>query len=272
MRNSEAHLASGQVLSATGLSVDYAGVPVFSGVNFGVEQGEFVGLLGSNGAGKTTLLRALLGLVRARSGSVMVAGKRGRALRTQVGYVPQRHDVAWDFPIDVYSTVLNGRLGLRPWWRGPGEEDHEAAAAAVEQVGLTPLLQRPIGQLSGGQRQRVLVARALARRPKVLLLDEPFTGLDIPSTEQLLGLFRELVDSGIAIVMSTHNLIEAIGSCDRLVLFNRGIIATGTAQELSTPQPWIDAFGVDPQSRWLAALGLDWEVESAHTTEVKAHA
>lgn len=124
------------VLVAEGLSVDYGPATVFTDVGLTVRAGEFVGLLGPNGAGKTTFMRALLGLVKAHSGVVEVAGLRGKKLRDAVGYVPQRHSVAWDFPIDIYSMVLSGRLSLRPWWRPASREDHIAAAHAIKRVGL----------------------------------------------------------------------------------------------------------------------------------------
>ena len=269
------HCLQDPVVTAHGVSVDYGTLTVFEGVDLTVHAGEFVGLLGPNGAGKTTLLRALLGLIPARTGAVEIAERTGKAARRAVGYVPQRHSVAWDFPIDVYSMVLGGRLSLRPWWRPAGRTDHIAAAKAIEQVGLWDLRDRPVGKLSGGQRQRVLVARALSREPKLLLLDEPFTGLDIPTTEQLLALFRELVDGGVAVVMSTHNIAEAVYSCDRLVLFNRGIVADGSPSCLADPEPWSEAFGVDKDSRWLAGIGLDFAAEatpSRHAVQGGAHA
>ncbi|WP_165164604.1 anchored repeat-type ABC transporter ATP-binding subunit [Corynebacterium qintianiae] len=255
---------STELIDARNLTVSYSSRPVFTEVDFTAGGGEFVGLIGPNGAGKTTLMRALLGLVPVSRGTVAVAGRTGAAVRDVVGYVPQRHDVAWDFPIDVHSMVLNGTLGQRPWWSRPSSVEQEAARESLEAVNLSDLHGRPVGELSGGQRQRVLVARALVRRPQVLLLDEPFTGLDIPSTEHLLGLFRALVSGGITIVMSTHNIVEAVDSCDRLVLFNGAVVADGTPAGLAEPQPWIDTFGVDPDSRWLRSL-------RAHVSEV-AHA
>lgn len=241
------------VLLAEDLGVAYGAAPVFSGVDVSIDAGEFVGLLGPNGAGKTTLMRAILGLVPAH-GHVEIAGRTGKGVRRAVGYVPQRHNVAWDFPVDVYSAVLSGCLGMRPWWRPASNDDHLAATTALEQAGLMELRERPVGTLSGGQRQRVLVARALARRPRLLLLDEPFTGLDLPTTEQLLELFTGFVEAGMAVVMSTHNIAEAVHSCGRLVLFNNGIVADGSPQQLADPQPWAEAFGVDPHSHWLGGV------------------
>lgn len=244
------------LLEVQDLSVAYAQREVFQGVDFRLETGEFVGLLGPNGAGKTTFLRAVLGLVSASGGTATLDGVSGAKLRRKVGYVPQRHDVAWDFPIDIYACVLNGLLGTRAWWKLPSEADHAAVVRALRDVNLLELRDRPIGQLSGGQRQRVLVARALVRGPKILLLDEPFTGLDLPSTDTLLALFRELVEGGISIIMSTHNIAEALHACDRVVLFNRGIIADAAPDKLQEPQPWVRAFGVAHDSPWLQQIGV----------------
>ena len=130
-------------------------------------------------------------------------------------------------------------------------------------VNLTDLAARPIHDLSGGQRQRVLIARALVRRPGMLLLDEPFTGLDIPTTEHLLRLFRRLVDRGLGVVMSTHNIAEAIDSCDRLVLFNRGVVADAATHELNDDAPWTRTFSVDEDSPWLRGVRAHLEATRA---------
>ncbi|QPK80065.1 anchored repeat-type ABC transporter ATP-binding subunit [Corynebacterium lizhenjunii] len=236
------------MISTTQLSVSLAGRTVVHDVSLHVGAGEFIGLLGPNGAGKTTLMRALLGLVPYR-GEVNT--------QQRCGYVPQRHEFAWDFPINVYDCVLGGRTGLIGWARRAGRADHAAAAEAVELVGLTALARRPIGQLSGGQRQRVLIARALATRPGVLLLDEPFTGLDAPNSEALLALFAGLSAQGKSVLMSTHNLAEAAHSCPRLVLFNRTIIADAPASDLlANPAPWEATFGVAADSPLLGAIGV----------------
>ena len=230
------------------LSVSLSGRRVIDAANLSVHPGEFIGLLGPNGAGKTTLMRAILGLVPF-TGTIDVG--------TSLGYVPQRHDVEWDFPISVSNAVLSGRTGLVGWFRRPGRADKQAARRAIELTNLEEFARRPIAQLSGGQRQRVLIARALACEPEVLLLDEPFTGLDAPNTEELLLLFDKLTADGTSVVMSTHNLSEAAHSCSRLVLFNRGIIADGPAEALRmTAQPWSDTFGVSASSPLLSAIGV----------------
>lgn len=235
-------------ITVNDLSVSLSGRRVIDGASFSVNPGEFIGLLGPNGAGKTTLMRAVLGLVPF-TGTIDVS--------TSLGYVPQRHDVEWDFPISVSNAVLSGRTGLVGWFRRPGRADKQAAHRAIELTNLEEFARRPIAQLSGGQRQRVLIARALACEPEVLLLDEPFTGLDAPNTEELLLLFDKLTTDGTSVVMSTHNLSEAAHSCSRLVLFNRGIIADGPAKTLRlTPQPWSDTFGVSASSPLLSAIGV----------------
>lgn len=236
------------LISVKDLSVSLSGRRVIDAANLSVHPGEFIGLLGPNGAGKTTLMRAVLGLVPF-TGTIDVS--------TSLGYVPQRHDVEWDFPISVTKAVLSGRTGLVGWLRRPGRADKQAAHRAIELTNLEEFARRPIAQLSGGQRQRVLIARALACEPEVLLLDEPFTGLDAPNTEELLLLFDKLTTDGTSVVMSTHNLSEAAHSCSRLVLFNRGIIADGPAETLRlTPQPWSDTFGVSASSPLLSAIGV----------------
>lgn len=236
------------LISVKDLSVSLSGRRVIDAANLSVHPGEFIGLLGPNGAGKTTLMRAILGLVPF-TGTIDVS--------TSLGYVPQRHDVEWDFPISVSNAVLSGRTGLVGWLRRPGRADKQAARRAIELTNLEEFARRPIAQLSGGQRQRVLIARALACEPEVLLLDEPFTGLDAPNTEELLLLFDKLTTDGTSVVMSTHNLSEAAHSCSRLVLFNRGIIADGLAETLRlTPQPWSTTFGVSASSPLLSAIGV----------------
>ncbi|MEV8147400.1 anchored repeat-type ABC transporter ATP-binding subunit [Arthrobacter sp. NPDC080073] len=242
-------------LAVENVSVELGGRLVLTTTDLAVDRGELVGLIGPNGAGKTTLLRTILGLLRPAAGHVTVDGKTARPGRTPVGYVPQRHEFVWEFPISVANVVasgLTGRLGLL---RRPGEAEWEAVADALDRVRMTDLADRPVGQLSGGQRQRVLVARALALRPSLLLLDEPFTGLDMPTQELLSELFTDLAHEGRAVVMTTHDLASALYTCDRIALLNRTVIATGIPARLAAdPALWMATFGVGPGSALLRIL------------------
>lgn len=242
------------VLDVRSVSVGLGGRPVLHDVDLSVDAGELAGLIGPNGAGKTTLLRSILGLVRVASGQVLVEGRPVRPRRSPVGYVPQRHEFAWDFPISVENAVMTGRSGRIGLVRRPGLPDWRAVNEALERVGMTGLARRPVGELSGGQRQRVLVARALALQPRVLLLDEPFTGLDLPTQELLTGLFQELAGEGRAVLMTTHDLVGALDTCTRVALLNRTVIADGTPSELLDPEPWMRTFGVGENSPLLKIL------------------
>ncbi|BEL08468.1 anchored repeat-type ABC transporter ATP-binding subunit [Actinoplanes sichuanensis] len=233
-------------LEMTGVDADLGGRPVLRDVTVRLRKGEFTALLGPNGAGKTTLIRAALGLVPLRAGTVTGGG---------AGYVPQRHEFTWDFPASVEEAVLSGlvrRIGLL---RRPRVEHWQAAWRALDQVHLADLRKRPVGELSGGQRQRVLVARALVLSPPVLLLDEPFTGLDMPAQETLSELFAEL-SADRAVLMATHDLVAAVHTCDRLVLLNRTVIASGPPADIRDPEIWMRTFSVGPGSHLLKALGV----------------
>jgi manganese/iron transport system ATP-binding protein len=243
------------VIHAQALSVQLGGRLALEDVDLEVDAGELVGLIGPNGAGKTTLLRAILGLLPPAAGQVTVDGRRARPGRAALGYVPQRHDVAWDFPIAVEDFVMTGRSGRLGLLRRPGVADWEAVDRALERVRMTDLRTRPAGELSGGQRQRVLVARALALDPAALLLDEPFTGLEMPTQELLSELFAALAHEGRAVLMTTHDLAAALYSCDRLALLNRTVVATGSPQSLAAePDAWMATFGVSAQSPLLRLL------------------
>ena len=255
-------------IAVAGLSVDLGGRRVLSDVGLRVSPGELVGLLGPNGAGKTTLLRSILGLVRTHAGTVRIDGERPARARSLVGYVPQRQEFAWDFPISVEDTVLTGRTARIGWMRRARTHDYRAAAEALDRVGMSELRRRPVGELSGGQRQRVLVARALALDPTALLLDEPFTGLDMPSQELLTDLFTGLAREGHAILMTTHDIAAALHGCDRLCLINRRVIASGTPGELTDPDLWIRAFDISPHNPLLRVVATAAEERLAASDAV----
>jgi len=243
------------VLSVAGVAVQLGGRVVLRDVDLEVERGELVGLVGPNGAGKTTLLRTLLGLVAPMRGTVTVAGRRARPGRIPIGYVPQRHEFAWEFPISVERVVMTGLTGKLGLLRRPGVAEWRAVDEALERVRIADLRARPVGELSGGQRQRVAVARALALQPEALLLDEPFTGLDLPTQDLLSELFASLAHEGRAVLMTTHDLAAAIYRCDRLALLNRTIVAAGPPLRLADDDElWMRTFGVTERSPLLRIL------------------
>ncbi|MFB6724249.1 anchored repeat-type ABC transporter ATP-binding subunit [Kribbella sp. NPDC056345] len=244
------------VLTVTGVSVELGGREVLNDVSLTIAAHEQVGLIGPNGAGKTTLLRALLGLLPITAGSISIDGKTPSEARGSIGYVPQRHEFVWDYPVQVRTAVMTGRTHRIGWLRRPGQADRDAVQEALERVDLTDLANRPIGELSGGQRQRVLVARALALKPSLLLLDEPFTGLDVPTQEILTRLFKDLTAEDTAILMTTHDLPAAADTCHRLCLLNGTVVADGSPDELRDPAIWLRAFGVARSEQLLHSLGV----------------
>ncbi|MEU5386917.1 anchored repeat-type ABC transporter ATP-binding subunit [Kitasatospora cineracea] len=244
-------------LRISGLGVHLGGREVLHDVDLTVRAGELVGLIGPNGAGKTTVLRAVLALVPARTGTVTLGGAPAERRRGSVGYVPQRHEFAWDFPLSVEKAVMSGRVHRIGRLRRPGAADRAAVDEALERVDLTDLRHRPIGELSGGQRQRVLVARALALRPELLLLDEPFTGLDAPTQDLLTALFAHLRDEGTALLMTTHDLPAAAEACTRLCLLNRTVVADAGPGSLRDPDVWLRTFGVTRTDQLLHSLGVE---------------
>ncbi len=244
------------LLKITNAAVQLGGREVLHTVDLHLDEGEQLGLIGPNGAGKTTLLRAVLNLLPTTTGTIEINHQTPAQARGTIGYVPQRHDFVWDFPVDVRTAVTTGRTHLTGWLRRPTRTDRDATQQALERVDLHDLHRRPIGELSGGQRQRVLVARALAVRPQLLLLDEPFTGLDVPTQEALTALFRRLTKEGTAILMTTHDLPAAADTCDRLCLLNRTVVAEGPPDQLRDPAIWLEAFGVKRSDQLLHSLGV----------------
>lgn len=206
------------LIEAAGLVAGYDGTPAISAVEFSLEPGQTLALLGPNGGGKTTLLRALLGELRPLAGSLRVAAR--------CGSVPQTERSRLDYPVSVLDVATMGSVAGLPWWRRPGRRERAAAEGALDRVGLAPLARETFGHLSGGQRQRVLIARALVQDASVLLLDEPFSGLDRPSSEGLEALIAELAAEGRGIVVATHDLAQA-RACDRVLCINKRQVAWG---------------------------------------------
>lgn len=228
---------------------------VLTGVTGTVVGGEALALIGPNGSGKTTLLRGLLGMVRVAAGSLRVNGAApGRAPRGSIGYVPQVADLDPSFPVTVLDVVLMGtysRLGLM---RRPGRRERRRCREALDAVGLSELASRRFGTLSGGQRQRVLVARCIAAEPRLILLDEPFNGLDQPNRDALLDIIARLKDRGIGVVVSTHDLVLARRTCEKAALLAGRQIAFGPREEVLVPALVEQAYG-GPGSDLLIGLG-----------------
>jgi manganese/iron transport system ATP-binding protein len=225
------------------VDVAYGRVTVLERVHGSVAPGHTVALIGPNGAGKSTLIRAVLGLVPIASGRVAVLGRPPAQARRDVAYVPQADTLDPDFPVSVAQVVLMGRYRRIGWVRRPGRADREAAAAALEAVGLADRARARFGTLSGGQRQRVLLARAMAAQPGLLLLDEPFNGVDAVSQAALLTALDALRAGGAAVVIATHDLAFAHLTCDRVCLLNRHQFGFGPPADTLTPELLRAAYG-----------------------------
>jgi ABC-type Mn2+/Zn2+ transport system ATPase subunit len=232
-------------LAVEGLSVRYRldGPLAIREVSFGVPEGTAVAVVGPNGAGKSTLFQAMVGLLPPAAGRVLVHGLPFGHDQDCVAYVPQREEVDWRFPASVLDVVLMGRYGHLGWLRRPGRADRALALACLERLGLAPLAARPIGDLSGGQQQRVFLARALAQEPHILLLDEPFSGVDARTQEVVLDLLDELVAGHVTALVATHDLQVAAERFGRVLLLNHRVVAYGAPGEVFTPQNLAAAFG-----------------------------
>ena len=222
------------MLGAQHLTVRYGTHPALEDATVNFRAGTFTAIIGPNGAGKSTLLRTLVGLVAPTEGAVTYGGP-GLA-RDAIAYVPQQQTLDWAFPVTVWDVAMMGRTGRLGWLRWPGRADREQVRAALEQTGVYDLRSRHIGALSGGQRQRVLLARMLARDARILLLDEPLTGVDQATQEGLMSLLRAQAQAGRAVVMVTHDLEQARAGCDHLVLVNRRVVADGTPEQVYSPR------------------------------------
>lgn len=233
-------------LEVRGLTVRYREVLALDDVSLSVPAGEACGLIGVNGSGKTTLFRAVLELVRTQQGTVEVLGGTAAQARARgaVGYVPQADQLDRDFPVTVGEVVLMGRYHLMGARRRPAATDRDAVHTALARTGVVDLARRRFGELSGGQRQRVMLARALAQEARVLLLDEPFTGVDVPSQQAVVGVLRELVDQGCAVLLSTHDLGLVPDLCRTSVLLHRRVLAAGPTAEVLTAENLARGFGL----------------------------
>lgn len=229
-------------LEVRDLKVGYQEVLALEGITFTAECGRSVALIGPNGAGKSTLLKALAGLLRADGGSILWRGKPLTSSSHEIAYLPQRGDVDWNFPITVRGLVEMGRFPNLGWWKKYSAHDEEIVERALTTMNLQDLQDRQISALSGGQQQRTFIARALAQEAHVLLLDEPFTGLDRPAQESLASLFKELAAEGRLLIASHHDLQTVKGNFDDVLLIRRNQVAYGEVEKAFTPETVAQAY------------------------------
>lgn len=225
------------------LTVSYAKKPVLYGVDVQVPQGALVGIIGPNGAGKSTMIRAIMGLTPASSGWVQIFGESFEKNRHRVGYVPQREQVDWDFPVNVMDVVLMGRYGRRGWLRRVTKEDKKIAEESLDKVGMLPFRNRQIANLSGGQQQRVFLARALAQQSDLYLMDEPFAGVDATTERAIVTLLQELQSQGKTILVVHHDLTTAKEYFDHLLLLNMRLVSFGKTEDVFTVEQLQKTYG-----------------------------
>jgi manganese/iron transport system ATP-binding protein len=230
-------------LELENVTVAYNGSPALQEVSFQVPHGAQVAVVGANGAGKSTLFKALVGLLPVRGGRILIHGQPLGSHHDCVAYVPQREDVEWRFPVTVEDVVMMGRFRRQGWLKRPSLQDRAAVASSLAQMGIASLAKRSIGELSGGQQQRAFLARALAQEPHILLMDEPFTGVDIATQEATLDLLAQLKTQQVTIMISTHDLNLAARHFDLVLLLHRRVVAFGAPAEVLTAQALSAAFG-----------------------------
>lgn len=229
-----------------GVTCGYGSVPILHKIDLEVRQGQMTGLIGPSGAGKTTLLRTILGQTNVQAGEVRVDGAtvRGRP-PTSVGYVPQLETINWQFPVTVEEVVLMGRAATSRLWPWPSRAERSAMEETLDRLGMLPFKSRHIRELSGGQQQRAFLARALMRSPRLLLLDEPTSGVDIKTRHDVLHLLRELNADGITIVLATHDVNSVATHLPHVVCINHGVVAQGCPADVFTPEILGETYGAE---------------------------
>jgi manganese/zinc/iron transport system ATP- binding protein len=259
--------AENTAIKVTDLTVAYQDKPVLWDVDLDVPAGVLMAIVGPNGAGKTTLIKAILGLVRAAAGQVLINDRPYWEQRRLVGYVPQRESVDWDFPTSVLDVVMMGRYGTLGWVRRPGRQEQAQALEALDKVGIQPLAERQISQLSGGQQQRVFLARALVQDAQVYFMDEPFQGVDATTERAIVTLLQELRGAGRTVVVVHHDLQTVPEYFDWVTLLNVRRIASGPVDEVFTEPNLRLAYGGR-----VAFLSRDGGMGSVQITESEAAA
>ena len=256
----------------TGLTVEDVTVTYRNGhtalksASFTIPRGTITALVGVNGAGKSTIFKAIMGFVPLAAGSVSIFDlpARDALKRNLVAYVPQAEEVDWSFPVLVEDVVMMGRYGHMNFFRIPSKRDHQMVDEALARVGMVDYRKRQIGELSGGQKKRVFLARALAQEGQVILLDEPFTGVDVNTEEQIVTLLKALRDEGRIMLVSTHNLGSVPDFCDRAVFVKGTVIASGKTEDTFTEENLQKAFGGSLRHFILGGTDLHDDADPRH--------
>lgn len=230
-------------IKVEGLSVSYGSKRVLTNVHLNIDSGNVYGVIGPNGAGKSTLFKSILGLIDYTQGKIEVLGDEINDVRKQIAYVPQKDEVDWQFPATVLDIVLLGRYPYKKILQRLNANDKAIAADAMEQLGISHLANRQIGQLSGGQQQRVFLARALCQEAKVFFLDEPFVGVDITTEERIINILKKLAAEGKTILVVHHDLSTVSDYFNKVILLNQRLIAFGDTLEVFTEENISKAYG-----------------------------
>lgn len=227
------------------LSASYGKSPVIFDINLKIPKGKIVGVVGPNGAGKSTLIKAVMGLVPKCSGKISIFGEPVKKGLRYIGYMPQRENIDWDFPVSVYDVVMMGRYQKLGLLRNPGVKDKELVYECIDKMELTPFKDRQIADLSGGQQQRVFLARALAQESDLYFMDEPFSGIDARTEQAIMAVLHKLRDEGKTLMVIHHDLASVRDHFDYLVLINHQVIATGPTKEVFTIENLENTYGGD---------------------------
>lgn len=225
------------------VSVAYNHQKVLEDICLEIPHGAQVAVVGPNGAGKSTLFKALIGLLPLDTGQIFIHGKPIGSHEDCVAYIPQREEVDWNFPVTVLDIVMMGRYNHFGWYKNPGKLDFQIVNNAMEKLGIIDIKNQPIGQLSGGQQQRAFLARALAQEPHILLLDEPFTGVDMTTQETTLQMLQDLKKENVTVLVSTHDLAMASERFSLVLLLNHKVISFGHPDEAFSSANLSSAFG-----------------------------
>jgi len=236
------HQPGQPTLEVRDLSVRYDQLEALVGITFSLKPGERIAVVGPNGAGKSTLFKAIAGIQPYSAGEVKIYG-HGPGGHTCIAYLPQRSQVDWNFPASVADVVMMGRISNLGPLRWPKASDWEFVRRCLQVVGLAEQEKRQIGELSGGQQQRMFIARALAQEAELMLMDEPFTGLDVPSQDDILSILEQLRPREVTVLASTHDLNLASERFDQVLLLNRRQLGFGPASEIFTTERLLEAYG-----------------------------